>query len=195
MCIVFLMHPQLPSPRRHALLFVLMAILFALLLTTHHLRLNPHPTSAPAGLYRIHRTPPTRGDLIVTCLPEHLSRFGRSRGYLDFGPCPGNARPVGKRLLALAGDRVTVTDEGLLLNGEPVPNTARRVRDSAGRFIPAVPVRTYALSPGQVWLVSDFDPRSWDSRYYGPVPLDGDAFVLTPLWLWRTAHDSPDAPR
>jgi type IV secretory pathway protease TraF len=47
-----------------------------------------------------------------------------------------------------------------------------------------VPDGRYVIPPGEVWLVSTFSPRSWDSRYFGPVPASAIVSALTPLWVF-----------
>jgi conjugative transfer signal peptidase TraF len=133
----------------------------------------PTSASAPPGLYLLTYRAPARGRWVVACLPPALARFGRRRGYLGAGPCPGGSSEVLKRVAALPGDHIRVGPEGLTVNDRPLADTARRRRDSAGRPIPAIAPGRYRVAPGSVWLYSDTVPTSWDSRYYGPVPLAG----------------------
>jgi type IV secretory pathway protease TraF len=37
--------------------------------------------------------------------------------------------------------------------------------------------------PGQVWLLSGHDPRSFDSRYFGAIPTANVRGVARPLWV------------
>lgn len=133
----------------------------------------PTSASAPPGLYLLTHRAPARGDWVVACLPAGLGGFGRRRGYLGAGPCPGGAAEVLKRVAALPGDRVRVTPGGLVVDGRPLAGTARRRRDSSGRPIPAIAAGSYRVAPGSLWLYSSTVPTSWDSRYYGAVPLAG----------------------
>jgi conjugative transfer signal peptidase TraF len=133
----------------------------------------PRTRSVPPGLYLLTYGPPRRGGFLVVCLPERLGTYGRERGYLAPGPCPGGASEVLKRVAALPGDVVEVTDGGLVVNGEPLPATARRALDSAGRAVETIPAGRYRVEPGTLWLYATHSPRSWDSRYYGAIPLVG----------------------
>jgi type IV secretory pathway protease TraF len=45
------------------------------------------------------------------------------------------------------------------------------MHDSAGRPLPHVAWGKRRVAAGQVWLFGFNDRRSWDSRYFGPVPL------------------------
>jgi len=52
----------------------------------------------------------------VACLPPELAAFGRARQYLGSGDCPGGAQPVLKRIGAVAGDVVELTDTTAAVN-------------------------------------------------------------------------------
>ena len=174
--------------------WLLLAVSVVVALGATRIRLNPTAASAPRGVYWVAPGEPTRGTQLRVCLPEVLARFGRVRGYLDPGGCPGGVRPVGKRVAALPGDRVEVEEGAILVNGKRFPGVRRLARDSAGRFIPAVAEGTYRVAPGTAWMVSDFNPRSWDSRYYGAVPLAEDAQVLRALLLLDRPAEPEGAP-
>lgn len=145
-------------------------------------RINFEGGSAPPGLYSLRSGSLERGAWVAVCLPQALARWGRSRGYLDAGRCPGGAREVGKKVVAVPGDIVVVGAEALWVNGHRVAGK-REARDSAGRHLPRVPEGRYRVPAGHAWLVSTHHERSWDSRYFGPVPLEPDrARLLVPLW-------------
>lgn len=165
-------------------------VLGTLAVMAGYLRINFEGGSAPPGIYLARRGQLVRGGWVAVCLPETLARFGSLRGYLDAGSCPGGVRSVGKKVAALAGDTVQVSPEGLSVNGRRV-TARRRDHDSAGRHLPRVPEGRYTVPPGQAWLISTHHARSWDSRYYGPVPLEPDrARVLVPLW--SSEETAPD---
>src|SRR5881296_3096055 len=86
--------------------------------------------SLPVGLYLAAGDVPARGALVLVCLPPEVAAFARARGYVPRGgACPGGVVPIGKPILAVAGDTVTVTRTGLLVNGRPVPNSQPRSTD------------------------------------------------------------------
>jgi conjugative transfer signal peptidase TraF len=137
----------------------------------------------PRGVYLVlaPRTP-DRGVISAVCLPQDLACFGRQRGYLGgSGPCPCHTKPVVKTVLGLAGDLVTLDDHGLTVNGAFVPNSAPLARDSAGRGLPGIAKGTYRVPASHLWLFGSADRRSWDSRYYGPVPAANVVGSLQPV--------------
>jgi type IV secretory pathway protease TraF len=40
------------------------------------------------------------------------------------------------------------------------------------------------VGAGEVWLFGFNDARSWDARYFGPVPAAGVRGVLRPVVTW-----------
>ena len=127
--------------------------------------------SLPRGLYRTRGGALSRGAIVIACLPASVGNFARERGYLWRGNCPGNAAPVGKIVVAVAGDTVVTSSAGLTVNGFRIQNTGVLPRDTKGRQLSHMPYATYVVAPGQFWLISSYNSRSYDSRYFGPVPF------------------------
>jgi len=134
-------------------------------------RLNVSP-SVPLGLYRVVDEPVARGVLVVACVSPAAARLARERDYLGKGSCPGGAQPVLKRIGAVPGDLVDLEPSGVAVNGERLPDSAPAMSDSRGRPLPHAPWGRTVVAPGEVWLIGIETTRSWDSRYFGPVPLD-----------------------
>lgn len=128
--------------------------------------------SIPPGLYRVTKDPIGRGSLVLVCLPPSLSAFARSRAYVPAGSCKDGNAPVGKVVAAAAGDTVDVTAGGLVVNGDELSNTRPLGSDGRGRGLPRMASGRYIVQIGQIWLVSRYSIRSFDSRYFGAVPVD-----------------------
>lgn len=141
------------------------------------LRFNPTP-SLPKGIYRLapvsdsgqESTALARGDLVSFCLQGEFADLAEERGYLQTGSCPNGLRPLLKRLAGLPGDYI---EAGSL---------AVRSVDSQGRPMPSV------LAPGVIpysmALVLADHEGSFDSRYFGLIPLDSLQRV-EPLFLFN----------
>jgi conjugative transfer signal peptidase TraF len=141
--------------------------------------------SLPRGLYRLTDAPPRPFDLVLVCPPAAAAALARERGYLRRGRCPGGVRPLGKLLLAGPGDEVEVSAAGLSLAGRRAPASQALATDAAGRPLPAIPRGLYPLARGAAWVYAPH-PRSFDSRYFGPVSATALRGTLTPLWVTRT---------
>jgi conjugative transfer signal peptidase TraF len=141
-------------------------------------------SAAPVGLYRIVASDFGRGDLVAACLPIPVAQEGLARGYLHTGACPGGAEPVGKIAAALPGDIVEIEPRFVAVDGVRFANSAIATHDSAGRPLPHVALGKYIVAPNQIWLFGFNDRRSWDSRYFGPVPLANVRGQLAPVLTW-----------
>ena len=167
------------------------------------IRINLSP-SAPVGVFlatpvvaeRQGSAQLQRGMLVAVCLPERVAEWGRARRYLMRGSCSDGTAPVGKTILAESGDTVTATADGLAVDGRLVCNTRPLAQDRDGRPIARVPDGRYAVGAGEIWLISTYTTRSWDSRYFGPVPVAGVVETLKPVWTaGRGEADTATGPR
>ena len=146
------------------------------------IRVN-YTRSLPIGVYRTVRAgSAARGSIVLVCLPEAIARYALERGYVWRGACPGRTAPIGKLVLAIEGDTVVVTKAGLRLNGQLVPHTQPVETDSEGRAVSHYPVGVYLVTRNEVWLYSPYHRRSFDSRYFGPVPASSLRSRMMPLW-------------
>jgi conjugative transfer signal peptidase TraF len=150
-----------------------------------HLRITLTDSSAPAGIYRLVTCASAgRGALVAACLPQPIASEGLTRGYLGRGDCPAGAEPVAKVIGALPGDVVAVEPGWVAVNGARLQDSRTAARDSAGKPLAHVPWGVRRVSTGEVWLFGFNDPRSWDSRYFGPVPLTTIRGALQPVVTW-----------
>ncbi len=150
-------------------------------------RVNATP-SFPLGLYWISRRPPVKGELALFCPPkEKVFMEARERGYLPAGFCEAGTRPMIKKIVAAAGDQVTIEPGHTTINGEVLANSAQFQADPAGRPLPAYQARL-TLAEGQVLLMSDYNPRSFDARYFGPVGTQQVRGVLAPVLTLPTGR-------
>lgn len=143
-------------------------------------RFNVTP-SLPLGVYRVTSDPPVSGTVVHVCLPRDVAEFARARGYLGPGSCAGSTRPVGKVVLAAAGDVVTTTRDEIRVNGVPVPNSATAPRDSRGRPLPHHEWGEHRLEADELWLFSPGATNGYDSRYFGPVRTSHVISALRPV--------------
>jgi len=148
------------------------------------LRLNT-TTSMPRGIYRSIGGAVTTGAWVSVCLPSEIARFGVERSYLGAGSCSNGTEPVLKVVAAVTGDVVQVSAAGVTVNGELLAHSRPLDRDRGGRELVAYSAAAQPLAPGEIWLHSPFEERSWDSRYFGPVPAACVADVVAPLVTFR----------
>ena len=142
---------------RRTLFAVLWLALALALVFGAGLRFNPTP-SLPKGVYRIVPGAPEKNDFVSFCLEGEFAELALERGYLEPGSCRSGLRPLLKRLAALPGDSV-----------DPYSLPICAV-DSHGR--PMSPALAPGVVPPGMALVLADHPGSFDSRYFGFVPLE-----------------------
>lgn len=152
----------------------------------YDLRLALSDSAVPVGVYRFTslHSPPIRGQLVGACLPLTLNSVALDRGYVhasSHSECPAGAPAVGKLALGLPGDTLEVESDSVTINGRRFVNSATAECDSQGRPLIHVPWGVRHVNAGEVWLFGFKDAQSWDSRYYGPLPLGAVRWVVTPV--------------
>lgn len=143
--------------------------------------------SVPVGLYRI--VPVTRvevTDLAVVIPPADLAAFLDERGYLPRG------LPLIKRVLALPG--ATVCRSGAEIVAYGTTYGQARARDTRGRTLPAWQgCRT--LRDGETFFMNWDSADSFDSRYFGPLPLSTVVGRAVPVWTTDDPRPAADSFR
>jgi conjugative transfer signal peptidase TraF len=145
-------------------------------------------SSARPGIYRVRHHDHARfkrGELVEACLPTRASQVGLELGYLAKGDCPGGAEPVAKVVGALPGDVVELLPGAVTINGQQFThNAGTQDTDSEHRALKHLAAGRYVVASGEVWLFGFNNPRSWDSRYFGPVPVANVMRTLSPVVRW-----------
>lgn len=129
-------------------------------------RLNDSP-SLPIGLYVV--TSDRSADLVEFCPTEPYASLAAERGYRSEGSCPDGGAPLMKPIVAQPGDTVDISSRNFAVNGKALPNSAPLNVDTEGRSLQHWPFGKYRVETGTVWVISSYNRRSFDSRYFGPV--------------------------
>jgi conjugative transfer signal peptidase TraF len=136
--------------------------------------------SVPVGLYRI--VPAGRidvTDLAVVMPPDELAAFLDERGYLLRG------LPLIKRVLALSG--TTVCRSGAKIVAYGTTYGEARALDTRGRPLP-VWQGCRQINDGEAFFMNWDSLDSFDSRYFGPLPVSAIVGRAVPVWT----TDDPD---
>jgi len=173
------------------MLFVCMGVALAALCAPAVMPMSPHghawvvynPTdSVPRGWYRVRRindaTSLHVGNIVLARLPEDVAAFAGQRGYL-----PGGL-PILKRIGAAAPQAVCVREQVVHVDGAAVATV--RTHDGAHRPLQAWS-QCRALANDELFLLSNTNPASFDSRYFGPIATSAVLGIARPLWTWSTS--------
>ena len=131
---------------------------------------------------------PQRGDVVVLTPPE-------TNGKKDFI----------KRVIALEGETIEIRNRNVFINGRLLAESYKfyyepenLLDESRSGVYPAMEeyfinksnLKSYKVPKGKLFVIGDNRDRSFDSRFFGPVPVEnirGKAvFIYWPLTRWNT---------
>jgi len=119
--------------------------------------------SAPVGWYRIDADGTVkRGVMVAAYAPDEARLLADERGYL-----PSHI-PLIKTVWAVAGEEIC--SEGGVIRAPNRPDIYALAQDGSGREMP-VWTGCIVLRSDEIFLVSTDVQTSFDSRYFGPVPV------------------------
>jgi signal peptidase I len=145
--------------------------------------------------YRLHA--PRRGDIVVFECPQtqvcnNRAASGTSIGRLfsavgtRVGLVPPSTEDYIKRVIALPGDVVEVSEGIVMINGQPLvePYLPRGMQTNPSATIPG----PYVVPPDHLWVMGDNRGNSSDSRVFQAIPTNsvvGRAIVrFWPIRRW-----------
>lgn len=131
------------------------------------IRINESP-SLPVGLYMINDK---NGQLVEFCPAEPFASLAMRRAYRSAGNCPDGGAPLMKPEVAREGDIVELSSRGVAVNGKLLPNSAPLRFDTQGRPLEHWRFGRFKVTQGEICVISSYNPRSFDSRYIGPVSV------------------------
>lgn len=141
--------------------------------------------SLPRGIYWTSSAPIEKGSYVIFCPPEaDAFDVARQRNYIGSGFCSGRYGPIMKMVLAAKGDAITVTDDGMMVNGRLLPHSKPRRADPAGRVLPRYQADNYRLNDSELLMMSNVNDLSFDGRYFGPINRSQVMRVIRPIIIW-----------
>ncbi|MCC8937075.1 S26 family signal peptidase [Bradyrhizobium sp. Arg68] len=135
--------------------------------------------SAPRGFYYLDQRLPLRGELAVLSPPPAVALLIIAN---DIMPAP---LPLLKQVVAVGGEEVCRTRDpadAISIGGKVIAEV--ETTDHAGRPLPSWE-GCLRLVEGEYFLMQPH-PRSFDSRYFGPVLRCDILGVAKPIWTWAS---------
>jgi len=115
------------------------------------------------------------GSIVLARLPVSVAAFAAQRGYLP------SRVPILKRIGAVAPQSVCVREQVVRIDGEAVATA--RLHDVAHRALSAW-TQCRPLAENELFLLSDTNLASFDSRYFDPIDASAVLGIAHPLWKW-----------
>jgi conjugative transfer signal peptidase TraF len=141
--------------------------------------------SYPRGVYKsIHKTTIEYGDFVMFC-PKNspLMQNALKRGYVLKGICEGGYYPLLKKVAALEGDRVLVSDY-VYINGKKQIKSRLHQYDPKGNPLPRTKDNNITVPKGYMFLMSDYHELSFDSRYLGLIEQNSTISLMKPFYIF-----------
>ncbi len=126
--------------------------------------------SMPVGFYqKIHVAKIKDGDLAAVCLPNIIAIAGLKNHYLAKGSCQNGSTPVLKKIIAMPGDTVLLTNQFIKVN-KIFYDAPTQTKDPQNHVVKKFISNSEYKHIHSYWLYGSNDPKySWDSRYYGGI--------------------------
>lgn len=164
-------------------IFLISLIALGALFHTLGFRINV-TESIPIGLYRITNTVPMKNAYVIFC-PDDREPFklARDRGYIDYGLYCNRYGYLMKKVVAVSGDTLSVTNEGVYVNQMLIPYSKPKLQDGMRRALPQWQVMNYQLQEDEIMTMTSQSEWSFDGRYYGLVHTRQIKGMITPIWV------------
>ena len=172
------------SVARYAMYFGAGCVVLAFACRVTGLVFNLTP-SIPRGIYQTVSIPAKSqpGYFVLFCPDQRWPGFADNPNYRKsyLRNCPDGEEALIKPVSAWPGDIVTATPIGVAVNGAILLNSMPELRDPFGKELHPYAYGSYRVPAGQVWVISSYSPRSFDSRYFGPIPVTAIRGWLKPI--------------
>ncbi|HAT8648933.1 TPA: conjugative transfer signal peptidase TraF [Legionella pneumophila] len=164
-------------------MFLISLLVLAALFHAMGFRINL-TESIPIGLYRITSEAPIKNAYVIFCPDDRESfRLARDRDYIDHGLFCNGYGYLMKKVVAVSGDILSVTNKGVFVNHILIPYSEPKLQDAMKRTLHQWQVMNYQLQKDEVMTMTSQSEWSFDGRYYGLVHSGQIKGMITPIWV------------
>jgi conjugative transfer signal peptidase TraF len=149
--------------------------------------------SLPVGLWKKNNLR-ERSAYVSFCL-QHPTYARFFRDYMmpdddSHYPCPYGIPRFMKPIKAKVGDTIQLTRASALINNVPLANSETTSKSPAlGIRVPQIQRGYYKVEAGTVWVFSTYNKASYDSRYYGAIPVSWIEDGVEPAFVYANPPD------
>ncbi len=150
-------------------------------LYAHFLVFNYTRSLSPGFYLKVRGEAFERGKIVIFC-PDPLPNIleGQKKGYFGKGSCSCGGLPLIKVIEGVPGDHVSVTEEGVAINGRRLSGSRRAVSMETAYALPHEEI----LGAHEYFVMTPH-PNSFDSRYFGKVSDRLFQSTLQPIFVWE----------
>jgi len=134
---------------------------------------------------QIKQTKYQKYDLVAFC-PPNLPIFyeAQQRGYIGISLCAGNLGIMLKQIVATYGDVISINKEGVLVNNHLLKYSKPLDKDAQNRLLPKIKLINYKLKINEVLVMTNINPYSFDSRYFGVINTNQIKHTIKLIKAW-----------
>lgn len=159
---------------------ILGAVLSTFFLLRYGLVINTSE-SLPPGIYYRTTQEPKRGDIVLVSPPDApIFREALAKHILTSGASEAGTCPLIKIMAGVDGDYIEITPTCIRINGKELESSKRMAWQIQGQ----IELPMMKRLDGEVLLYTPH-PRSFDSRYFGPLKREYVLSTIQPLVLWN----------
>lgn len=173
----------------HTLIYILMGTtvlicLVSILFSVFNLKINT-TSSIPKGIYRLNTSDKSygRNDYVLFCLSKNQAIKSSAINYLDNGECALGLSPIGKKIVAVHNDDVSISEHGIFVNQMQQIFTEPAKFDKELRCMNKFSLHR-KLKQNEFTVISN-KRDSFDSRYFGTIHKDQILGKIAPLFILK----------
>ena len=142
--------------------------------------------SIPRGIYHISTSAAHKNSYILFCPDKReVFKMAKDRSYITPGFCPNHTGYLMKKIVAVEGDTISSTRQGVFVNDRLLDYSKPKKQDSFNRALPQWRILNYQLKEHELLAMTDQSEWSFDGRYYGLINTSQIEAVITPVWVKR----------
>jgi len=142
--------------------------------------------SFPIGIYKLDTSKKEiyKGKMVLFCPPNtKIFKQANKYEYVANGICSNGYRPMIKKIAAIHGDIVKISDF-VYINNIKQKNSNVYNYDPGGRMLYHQKEKILKLQKNDIFVLSDYNKRSFDSRYFGIISSELVQGELKPVLLF-----------